>query len=290
VANWASLRKALDEVETSRTFDWAELDTLVGGLPRSAYEHSAFWSGSRTAWSGFLATNVALGARVTFVRHEPVEASAPAAPVQTTSPGQAPTDLLLVTCVKEKLKRPAEARDLYVSSLFQKQRAYAEACRVPWFILSAEHGLVAPDEWLAPYERYLPHTPPTYRKTWGHWVVERLALLAGPLSAKVVEVHAASAYIDTLRTPLTDKGAVLVEPLRGLALGQRLAWYGAHRSDASTTAKSSFARRLRVEANAVSPAEFVARGGTAGGWTTWAPPSYRAGSKSQSSPVSYTPG
>ena len=58
---------------------------------------------------------------------------------------QAPT-LLLVACVKEKLAAPAAARDLYVSPLFKKEREYAERAGLPWFILSAEHGLVAPDE------------------------------------------------------------------------------------------------------------------------------------------------
>jgi hypothetical protein len=45
---------------------------------------------------------------------------------------------------------PAAARDLYRSPLFRKERAYAEQSGVPWFILSAEHGLGAPDEWRTP--------------------------------------------------------------------------------------------------------------------------------------------
>jgi hypothetical protein len=133
--------------------------------------------------------------------------------------------LLLVTCVKEKLTRPAAARDLYVAPLFKKEREYAEHSGLPWFILSAEHGLVAPDEWLAPYDRYLPDTPATYREAWGAWVVERLALLTGTLSSKVAEVHAEPSYVQSLRGPLTAKGGALVEPLAGLTMEQRLAWY-----------------------------------------------------------------
>ena len=94
--------------------------------------------------------------------------------IQSTSAAaaQAPggtgrADLLLVTCVKSKLTVPAAAKDLYVSPLFTRQRAYAENRGLPWFILSAEHGLVAPEEWLAPYERYLPDTPAAYRAAWG---------------------------------------------------------------------------------------------------------------------------
>ena len=107
--------------------------------------------------------------------------------------------IVLVTCVKTKGTRPAAARDLYTSALFRKERAYAERAGVPWFILSAEHGLVAPDEWLAPYERYLTDTPVSYRSAWGGWVAARLDLLAGPLSDKVVEVHAGSTYLDAIR-------------------------------------------------------------------------------------------
>jgi hypothetical protein len=66
--------------------------------------------------------------------------------------------IVLVACVKSKETRPAAAKDLYISALFRKERAYADCAGVPWFILSAEHGLVAPDEWLAPYERYLTDT------------------------------------------------------------------------------------------------------------------------------------
>ncbi len=45
---------------------------------------------------------------------------------------------------------PSPAKDLYVSALFDKERAYAERTGIPWFILSAQHGLVAPDEVLEP--------------------------------------------------------------------------------------------------------------------------------------------
>jgi Family of unknown function (DUF6884)/GIY-YIG catalytic domain len=102
--------------------------------------------------------------------------------------------------------------------------------------LSAEHGLVVPDEWLAPYERSLADTPPTYRKAWGSWVAERLSLLVGPLRGKVVEVHASEEYLAAIRNHLQASGSTIVEPLRGLSQGRRLRWYdqqlsAAHRSE-----------------------------------------------------------
>ena len=95
------------------------------------------------------------------------------------------------------------------------------------FILSAEHGLVAPDEWLAPYERYLPRTSPSYREAWGRWVVARLELLRGSLAGTTVEVHASAAYLSAIESPLRAVGAVIHTPLVGLSIGERLHWYAA---------------------------------------------------------------
>jgi hypothetical protein len=48
MANWSRLREALASIDDRVTYAWGELDELVGGLPRSAYEHSAFWKGDRS--------------------------------------------------------------------------------------------------------------------------------------------------------------------------------------------------------------------------------------------------
>ena len=97
-------------------------------------------------------------------------------------------DLLLVSCVKTKLAVPAAAKDLYISASFEKQRKYAEACGVPWFILSAKYGLVAPKERIEPHELYLPATSASYRASWGIRTVDRLAELAGALQGITVEI------------------------------------------------------------------------------------------------------
>lgn len=175
----------------------------------------------------------------------------------------ADADIVLITCVKTKRRRPCAAKDLYVSPLFVKQRAYAEESGVPWFILSAEHGLVVPDEWLSPYERYLPDTPANFRSAWGIWVVARLQLLAGPLSGRVIEAHAGRAYIDALRPQLDSHGATLQDPLHGLSMGARLAWYGSEAGSAEPEPEfddSKTLARLLREPAAVSPDEFLAAG------------------------------
>lgn len=60
--------------------------------------------------------------------------------------------VILLGCVKTKLEGPAVAKDLYCSTLWKRRRAYAEASGQPWLILNAEHGLVDPEQRLAPYD------------------------------------------------------------------------------------------------------------------------------------------
>lgn len=258
---WAPLVERLKVGDGVVRLSWVELESLVGSLPSSASLHRAWWSGNRPhvqSWesAGFALSEVALGAHVSF---RPVPTSPPTAGDSDTArvagsatpaPLNGSADVLLVTCVKSKLTRPAAARDLYVSPLFRKQRAYAEALGVPWFILSAEHALVQPDEWLAPYERYLPDTPAAYQRAWGFFVAERLALLIGPLKGRVVEVHASRDYVSAIRGPLEAKGAKLNAPLDGLSHGKRLQWYDTFPSATGTAVAPTHAPLGHVKAEA----------------------------------------
>jgi hypothetical protein len=269
-ARWSELTRYLLAVDTQRVdLSWGELKALVGELPASAQNHQAWWSGDRAhvrAWTsaGFRVEARSPGVSVTFARRDLARGkqALPVAAVGERSRMEAqPTlrepavggkpDILLVTCVKTKASVPSAAKDLYLSPLFLKERAYAERLGAPWFILSAEFGLVAPDEWLAPYERYLPDTPPAYRTAWGSWSVERLSLMCGGLGGRVVEVHASAEYLEAIRTPLQQKGAMVVEPLRGLGFGQRLAWYDADR-ELPLTAQDAVAglKDCRIEPSA----------------------------------------
>lgn len=245
MAQWDHLTDWLATADETARLSWAELDQLVGGMPPSAARHRAWWSGDRThvrAWRrvGYHLGEVDMGREVTFVRSVSPSGAAgssddtgsglgqsrAADAVVATDPVPTTAQLLLVSCVKSKKEVAAPAKDLYTSPLFAKQRRYAEKLAVPWFILSAEHGLVAPDEQLAPYERYLPNTSNTCREAWGTSVVERLELLAGPLDGRAIEIHAGRAYAVAITGPLARRGATLLTPLAGLSLGLRLQWYG----------------------------------------------------------------
>lgn len=234
-SDWQALHRLLRDQVGAVTLSWETLDELVGGLPPSALKHRAWWSGDRShvnAWksAGFRLGAVHLGVSVGFQPDEDahVVTTAPAfSPDGSEADNLAASDVVLVTCVKTKRADPSAAKDLYISPLFRRQRKYAEQTGKPWFILSAEHGLVAPEEWLAPYERYLPDTPSEYRDAWGRWVVARLELLLGPLRGLALEVHAGADYAHAIAEPVHQAGARLMLPLEGLSQGQRLHWYAA---------------------------------------------------------------
>jgi len=265
VPDWSPLRAALRNIETSLTFEWGALDALVGGLPRSAYVHSAFWKGDRSGWPGFTTTAVRVGESVTFVRNgkEPVIGAARTPTCPSVRGADSVSDVILIGCVKKKLTTPAAAKDLYTSPLFCKGRAYAERADVPWFILSAEHGLVRPDEDLAPYDLQLSNTPREYRRGWGVRVVADLVAAADGLAGKSIEVHAGSAYSDAIRPHLIELGAFVFEPLAGLKLGPRLAWYGAEAVAVTEPSpdNAELVNRLRDSGKSIGPSDFLATGG-----------------------------
>lgn len=91
-------------------------------------------------------------------------------------PSDIPNDraIYLVCCVSKKRATPSPAKDLYESELFGRARAYVEATGCPWFILSAKHGLVAPDEVIAPYDETLNTMDVEERRVWAEKVQEQM--------------------------------------------------------------------------------------------------------------------
>lgn len=69
--------------------------------------------------------------------------------------------------------------------MFHRARAYVEATGYQWFILSAKHGLVAPDEMIAPYDETLNTIGVGDRRKWAEKVQaqmnERLPAAERPL-------------------------------------------------------------------------------------------------------------
>lgn len=225
-------RQSGDRLELSL----GELEALLGAdLPGSARQHQAWWSGERnhTVWRQFgwrASPNLDAG-RVIFTRGAPGKA---AVSDSGAKPVEHPVEkrsligerLVLVGCVKTKVARAAQAKDLYDSPLWRKRRRYAEATGQPWAILSAEHGLVEPDEILEPYDRYLGSESAAYRRSWSARTAEQVIEKLSELGLRAVEFHAGSAYVESgLAARLREAGVEVSWPVQGLPFGKQLRWY-----------------------------------------------------------------
>lgn len=269
MASWEPLRRRLADEPGALTLAWSELEALVGELPPSAYRYDAFWSGERSGWPGFRTRNVRVGESVTFVRPTHPSKRTPSPQVPLREPHSEGPDVVLIGCVKRKRTEPAPAKDLYTSSLFRKERAYAEASGAIWYILSAQHGLLDPDEVIAPYDLRLSTTTREYRDAWGEDVVARLGDAQGPLAGICVEIHAGAAYANAIRPRLEAAGVVVRTPLAGQSMGERLRWYGVAEPAPAAVPKpvapapdvSELVESLTAESRAVTPAKFVATEG-----------------------------
>ncbi len=146
-----------------------------------------------------------------------------------TSSGARP-DLILVGCVKSK--RPVRApgvpaADLYDSPLWQRRRDYAERAGVTWFILSAEHGLLAPETAICWYDTSLADFPVAERRHWSGRVLDDLRVALPILAGVIVEIHAGKLYYGHgLLDGLRAAGAIVRVPLRRVSgIGPQCRWY-----------------------------------------------------------------
>ena len=144
-------------------------------------------------------------------------------------------DLILVGCVKGKRHRAGLARDLYTSIAWRYRRDYAEMHGCPWYILSAKHGLLAPDTWIEPYDLALATLSASKRREWSQGVLNEIAAKVPSLRGKAIEVHAGKLYVEYgLEKGLCEAGAVVRRPLaRVVGQGRQHVWYREHMDSCS---------------------------------------------------------
>jgi hypothetical protein len=126
----------------------------------------------------------------------------------------------LVGCASQKLKRPAPARELYVSQLFKKASAYAELTCDRWYVLSAKHGLVHPDTVLEPYDMKLGTLlgPPVK-----HWSAVVRNQLADELNG-IGDFRLVALCRGQYRNALDGSKWQYEVPMEGMGIGQQLGW------------------------------------------------------------------
>ena len=160
----------------------------------------------------------------------------------------------LVGCVKTKQQIPAPAAELYTSPLFRGRRAVVEASCDRWYVLSAQHGLVAPDQVLEPYDAALTAVPVSERRLWAARVLAELNEQLDTLEGRWFELHAGAAYTDFgLAAGLRAAGATVELPVAGLTMGEQLAWYGDSARAANAPDATFRPRKTPQVADGVTP-------------------------------------
>lgn len=129
--------------------------------------------------------------------------------------------IALIACSGKKLSHAAPARELYQGDLFKKSVTHAEHTCDLWYVLSAKHGLVTPDQVLEPYDETLSTKTPDQRREWGQAVIAAIEeRLGGPHHWYL---YAGQQYVQPLVAAGYLRGFVGV-PLAGKRFGEQLAW------------------------------------------------------------------
>lgn len=95
-----------------------------------------------------------------------------------------------------------------------------------WFILSAQHHLVPPDEVIAPYDLTLNRMRSADRAQWAATVLEQLSPYL-PATDEVIFL-AGSRYRKHLEGAIRDRGIDVKIPMTGLSIGRQLQWLSRH--------------------------------------------------------------
>lgn len=136
--------------------------------------------------------------------------------------------MIIIGCGKSKRREACAASDLYTGGLFAARRKYAERCTEHWYILSAKFGMLTPSQVISPYDCTMRQQAPIDQVAWCAGVVLQICDLlpdnARPRGCKI-EIHAGEDYADPLVTVLRNFGFQAEWPVRGLGIGQQLAWY-----------------------------------------------------------------
>lgn len=126
--------------------------------------------------------------------------------------------IVLISCVSQKLPHRAKAKNLYVSTLFRLNLKYAYSLGADGiYILSAKHGLLSLEQEIDPYEQTLNNMRANEIKDWASLVLSQLndvasledtefTFLAGDKYRKYLMPHINNAKI----------------PLKGLRIGEQL--------------------------------------------------------------------
>lgn len=124
--------------------------------------------------------------------------------------------IYLVGCSKKKLDHPCEAQKMYNSVLFnmiQKQMANKK-----WYILSAKHNLLNPNEVIHPYDVTLNDMNNNDIKLWSEMCFRQIMNIH---SGEEVVFLAGMTYRKYLVDMLIDENILVSIPMEGMGIGMQ---------------------------------------------------------------------
>lgn len=130
--------------------------------------------------------------------------------------------IALVSCVSKKAAEPQPAEDLYQSTWFRKAAAYAKQISDRWYILSAKHGLLSPEQVIPPYDETLNNMGAAQRRSWANSAAKQLQGVVQ--EGDQVIFLAGVKYRENLIPPLQKRDCIIDIPMKGLRIGEQMSW------------------------------------------------------------------
>ncbi|WP_221566461.1 DUF6884 domain-containing protein [Alkalihalobacillus sp. TS-13] len=130
----------------------------------------------------------------------------------------------LLATGRKKLDHPAPVLEFYTSPLFQKSVQYAKGHYDRFYFYNAKDGLLLPDQTLEPYDLSIKTFSIMEKKVWARNVIDTFLKYESPEEV-IVYLHGGKVYRDHLEPQLEQKGYAYEIPMKGLGIGQQLAWF-----------------------------------------------------------------
>lgn len=132
--------------------------------------------------------------------------------------------IVLLSCTKSKLDKPAPAQELYSPSpTFQKTLEYGKQLKPDkMYILSAKHHLVPLDKKLAPYDLTLKDMKKDEKEKWGQIVMKQMKEKGINPNKNTFIFLTGTEYMKPLLEYIPEQN--IETPLEGLKMGERMKW------------------------------------------------------------------
>lgn len=129
--------------------------------------------------------------------------------------------IVFLSCVSMKNDKRCKAKDMYISSLFEKSYEYAQTLNPDKiYILSAKHHVLELDEMIDPYNLTLNDMSEKERRKWAHEVIRQCYDKGIDFDDEVIFLCGIN-----YRKYIVRNFKNALEPVAGLPIGKQLKYY-----------------------------------------------------------------